>query len=94
MIVSNDQDELKTLVGQAALQYVMHGEIVASHRLDRQQVHRRAGFDQGPDQGAVSSSNASTERLRALGIAVFDCNEVGELSVYIDGADEIDAEAT
>ena len=33
---------------------------------------------------------ASTERLQALGIRVFDANEVGELAVYIDGADEID----
>jgi ribose 5-phosphate isomerase A len=33
---------------------------------------------------------ASTERLKALGIAVFDANDVGELAVYIDGADEID----
>jgi ribose 5-phosphate isomerase A len=41
-------------------------------------------------KGAVSSSVASTERLLALGIPVFDANEVGELSVYIDGADEID----
>jgi ribose 5-phosphate isomerase A len=41
--------------------------------------------------GAVSSSEASTARLQALGIPVFDCNEVGELAVYIDGADEIDA---
>ena len=40
--------------------------------------------------GAVSSSVASTERLQALGIRVFDANEVGELAVYIDGADEID----
>jgi ribose 5-phosphate isomerase A len=38
----------------------------------------------------VSSSIASTERLRALGIPVFDANEVGEIAVYIDGADEID----
>jgi ribose 5-phosphate isomerase A len=42
--------------------------------------------------GAVSSSVASTARLKALGIAVFEANEVGELSVYIDGADEIDAQ--
>ncbi|MDP2252243.1 MAG: ribose-5-phosphate isomerase RpiA, partial [Hydrogenophaga sp.] len=42
--------------------------------------------------GAVSSSEASTARLKALGIAVFEANEVGELSVYIDGADEIDAQ--
>jgi ribose 5-phosphate isomerase A len=40
--------------------------------------------------GAVSSSEASTARLKALGIPVFGANEVGELSVYIDGADEID----
>ena len=37
-----------------------------------------------------SSSVASTERLQALGIPVFDCNEVTQLAVYIDGADEID----
>ncbi|MEI7783882.1 MAG: ribose-5-phosphate isomerase RpiA, partial [Betaproteobacteria bacterium] len=40
--------------------------------------------------GAVSSSQASTERLQALGIPVLDCNEVEELAVYVDGADEID----
>ncbi|MBU0829125.1 MAG: ribose-5-phosphate isomerase RpiA, partial [Gammaproteobacteria bacterium] len=41
-------------------------------------------------KGAVSSSVASTERLKALGIEVFDANQVESLSVYIDGADEID----
>ncbi len=41
-------------------------------------------------KGAVSSSLASTERLVALGIPVFDCNDVSTLAVYIDGADEID----
>jgi ribose 5-phosphate isomerase A len=41
-------------------------------------------------KGAVSSSEASTLRLKALGIPVFDSNEVERLSVYIDGADEID----
>ena len=40
--------------------------------------------------GAVSSSVASTERLRAAGIAVLDANAVERLPVYIDGADEID----
>jgi len=38
--------------------------------------------------GAVSSSNGSTERLKAAGIPVFDLNEVGEIDTYIDGADE------
>lgn len=39
--------------------------------------------------GAVSSSDASTERLKAHGIEVFSLNEVDDLSVYVDGADEI-----
>jgi ribose 5-phosphate isomerase A len=43
-------------------------------------------------KGAVSSSVASTERLQALGIKVFDSNDVQRLSVYIDGADEIDGQ--
>jgi ribose 5-phosphate isomerase A len=38
--------------------------------------------------GAVSSSNGSTERLKAAGYPVFDLNEVGEIETYIDGADE------
>jgi ribose 5-phosphate isomerase A len=43
-------------------------------------------------RGAVSSSEASTLRLKALGIEVFDSNDVAELAVYIDGADEIDGQ--
>jgi ribose 5-phosphate isomerase A len=41
-------------------------------------------------EGVVSSSLASTERMRKLGIPVVDLNSVGELSVYVDGADEIE----
>ena len=86
------QDELKTLVGQAALQYVVPGEIVGvgtgstvNKFIDALASMRKQ------IKGAVSSSVVSTERLLALGIPVFDANEVGELSVYIDGADEIDS---
>jgi ribose 5-phosphate isomerase A len=43
-----------------------------------------------PVQGAVSSSIASTQRMQALGIHVVELSEVESLSVYIDGADEID----
>lgn len=85
------QDELKTLVGQAALNYVVPGEIVGvgtGSTVNKFIEALAALKDRIP--GAVSSSNASTERLRALGIRVFDANEVGELAVYIDGADEID----
>lgn len=85
------QDELKALVGQAALQYVVPGEIVGvgTGSTVNKFIDALAGMkDRIP--GAVSSSVASTERLQALGIRVFDANEVGELAVYIDGADEID----
>ena len=85
------QDELKTLVGQAALQYVVPGEIVGvgtGSTVNKFIEALAAMKDRIP--GAVSSSEASTARLQALGIPVFDANAVGELAVYIDGADEID----
>lgn len=85
------QDELKTAVGQAALQYVVPGEIVGvgTGSTVNKFIDALASI-KGQIRGAVSSSEASTLRLRALGIEVFDCNAVGELAVYIDGADEID----
>lgn len=85
------QDELKTLVGQAALQYVVPGEIVGvgTGSTVNKFIEALAGM-KTEIKGAVSSSVASTERLKALGIPVFDANEVESLSVYIDGADEID----
>ncbi|WII94409.1 ribose-5-phosphate isomerase RpiA [Moraxella haemolytica] len=43
-------------------------------------------------KGAVSSSKVTEEKLVALGIEIFDLNTVGELDLYIDGADEIDAQ--
>jgi len=85
------QDELKTLVGQAALQYVVPGEIVGvgTGSTVNKFIEALASI-KNEIKGAVSSSVASTERLKALGIPVFDANEVETLSVYIDGADEID----
>lgn len=85
------QDELKTLVGQAALQYVVPGEIVGvgTGSTVNKFIDALASM-KDQVKGAVSSSVASTERLKALGITVFDANTVESLSVYIDGADEID----
>ena len=85
------QDELKTLVGQAALMYVVPGEIVGvgTGSTVNKFIDALATI-KDQIKGAVSSSEASTARLQALGIKVFDANEVDELSVYIDGADEID----
>ena len=85
------QDELKALVGQAALQYVVPGDIVGvgTGSTVNKFIDALATMK---DQitGAVSSSEASTVRLKALGIPVFDSNTVDRLAVYIDGADEID----
>ena len=85
------QDELKEQVGRAALQYVVKGEIVGvgTGSTVNKFIDALATIKQDI-KGAVSSSEASTLRLKALGIPVFDANEVGELAVYIDGADEID----
>ena len=85
------QDELKTQVGQAALQYVVKGEIVGVGTGSTVNKFIDALATMKNDiTGAVSSSVASTDRLKALGIPVLDSNDVTELSVYIDGADEID----
>ncbi len=85
------QDELKIQVGKAALAYVVPGGIVGvgTGSTVNKFIEALATIK---DQiaGAVSSSEASSERLRALGIPVLDSNKVDRLAVYIDGADEID----
>ena len=88
-----NQDELKALVGQAALQYVVPGQIVGvgTGSTVNKFIDALASM-KDQIKGAVSSSEASTARLKALGIPVFDSNEVAELAVYIDGADEINAQ--
>jgi ribose 5-phosphate isomerase A len=90
-MTSPSQDELKAQVGRAALDYVADGEIVGvgTGSTVNKFIDALAAV-KTRIRGAVSSSVASTERLRALGIAVFDSNEVDEIAVYIDGADEID----
>ena len=88
-----NQDELKALVGQAALQYVVPGQIVGvgTGSTVNKFIEALASM-KDQIKGAVSSSEASTVRLKALGIPVFDSNEVAELAVYIDGADEINGQ--
>lgn len=85
------QDELKTLVGQAALHYVQAGSIIGvgtGSTVDKF-IDALAGSGIAIT-GAVSSSVRSTERMKALGILVLEAGEVERLGVYIDGADEID----
>ena len=85
------QDELKTMVGRAALDFVVPGRVVGvgtGSTVDKF-IDALAPL-RGRIAGAVSSSARSTERLRAIGVAVLDANEVESIPVYVDGADEID----
>ena len=85
------QDELKALVGQAALQYVQPGSVVGvgTGSTVNKFIDALATI-KDTIRGAVSSSVASTARLQAHCIPVFDAAEVTSIPVYIDGADEID----
>ena len=85
------QDELKALVGRAALAYVVPGSVVGVGTGSTVNcfIDALAGMRK-QIVGAVSSSVQSTARLRALGIPVLDAGQVERLPVYIDGADEID----
>lgn len=83
------QDAMKKAAAEAALAYVEPGMIVgigtgstANHFIDL-----LAGI-KGKIDATVASSVASAERLRAHGIRVLDLNEAGQLSLYVDGADE------
>jgi ribose 5-phosphate isomerase A len=85
------QDELKTLVARAALDHVVEGALVGVGTGSTVNCFIDAlATIKARIAGAVSSSEQSSERLRAHGIAVLDANAVESLPVYIDGADEID----
>ncbi|MCU7937567.1 MAG: ribose-5-phosphate isomerase RpiA [Candidatus Thiodiazotropha sp. (ex Dulcina madagascariensis)] len=83
-------DELKKQAAKAALDYVKGGIIgvgtgsTVNHFIDY------LASVKGKIDGTVSSSEASTERLKQHGIPVLDLNAAGELEIYIDGADESD----
>lgn len=87
-----DQNQAKQAAALAALKYLVPGELLGvgtgstvNYFIDALADHRR------DIPGAVSSSNASTERLKKVGIPVVELNDAGTLSIYVDGADEADA---
>jgi ribose 5-phosphate isomerase A len=86
-----NQDQLKRLVGQAALAHVPDGAVVGVGTGSTVDcfIDALAGI-KDRITGAVSSSLRSSARLASHGIPVFETSEVEELPVYIDGADEID----
>jgi len=82
-------DQKKREAAQAAMRFVRDGMVVGvgtgstvNHFIDA-----LAGWRERI-AGAVSSSEASTQRLRAAGIEVLDLNTTGDLELYVDGADE------
>jgi ribose 5-phosphate isomerase A len=85
-----DQNALKQAVAKAAIAHVVEGRIVgvgtgstANCFIDElAQIKNRVA-------GAVASSEATAQRLRKIGIEVLDMNNVDDLPVYVDGADEI-----
>jgi ribose 5-phosphate isomerase A len=85
------QDELKAQVGRAAIDFVVPGSVVGvgTGSTVNKFIDALAAM-KDRIAGAVSSSAQSTARMQALGIRVFDANEVQTLPVYVDGADEID----
>lgn len=87
-----NQDTLKQQVAQAALEYVPEGQIigVGTGSTANFFIDGLAGL-RDRIRGAVASSDASAKRLAGHGIRLFDLNEIEELPVYVDGADEIDA---
>lgn len=83
------QDEMKKAVAKAALEHVVFDSIIgigtgstANHFIDSLAAIKHK------IKGAVASSVASAQRLQGHGIEVFDLNEVSEIAVYVDGADE------
>ena len=85
------QDELKAAVGRAAVSHVRPGSVVGVGTGSTVNKFIDALAEARPPlAGAVSSSEQSSQRLRALGITVLEAAAVDRLAVYVDGADEID----
>lgn len=87
-----NQDQLKRLVGEAALEYVRADSVIGVGTGSTVNCFIEALLNSGiPIKAAVSSSEATTALLEAGGIEVVGLNQTGGLDVYIDGADEFDA---
>lgn len=90
-----NQDEVnlaKLAVARAALAYVLEDKIVGvgTGSTARLFIDELSGM-KNRIAGAVASSEDTRKRLEGYGITVFDLNDIAELPVYVDGADEIDS---
>lgn len=87
------QDELKRKVAEAALEYAKGVSVIGigTGSTVNHFIEMLADMKSGIE-GAVSSSEGSTMRLKKLGIPVLDLNEIEALDLYVDGADEVNAQ--
>lgn len=86
-----NQEQWKRDVGEAAVDYVRDDSVLGVGTGSTVNAFIEALGKSGKRiEAAVSSSEATSERLQALGIEVVDLNQAGSLDVYIDGADEFD----
>lgn len=83
-----DQERKKAAVAEAAVELITDGIIGVGTGSTVNHFIAALGRIKGRIDGAVSSSDASTQRLRSLGIPVLDLNDVGPIEIYVDGADE------
>ncbi len=81
-------DQKKAAAARAAIQFLTGGVIGVGTGSTVNHFIAELGKIKSRIDGAVSSSEASTERLKALGIPILDLNEAGQLDLYVDGADE------
>jgi ribose 5-phosphate isomerase A len=87
----NRQQEQKIQVAEAALKWVREDSVLGVGTGSTVNCFIDALEASGIRlEAAVSSSEATTERLRAIGVEVLDLNQAGTLDLYVDGADEFD----
>lgn len=84
-----NQDQMKKQVAEAAIEYIEMGDVIgvgtgstANYFIDALAKMK------GKIDGTVASSQASAQRLQGHAIPVLELNEVGDLPLYVDGADE------
>ena len=85
------QDELKTMVAKAALEYIPQNAVLGvGSGSTVMKFIEQIGINKVAVKAAVSSSNKTTAALEAIGVNVVDPNKTEPYEVYIDGADEVD----
>ncbi|MEE9337518.1 MAG: ribose-5-phosphate isomerase RpiA [Methylococcaceae bacterium] len=85
------QDELKQQVAKSALEYIKGLSIIGVGTGSTVNFFIDMLADYKADiEGAVSSSDATSDLLKKIGIPVLELNDVGDIEVYVDGADEVD----